>query len=116
MSQALLLDFTAKYQPNEGGEPVVFKLRPFSFAEFGRFQSAMRKNDGEPDFDTCRAVFVEHVVGWSGLAVEFTEKARRQFTVDDEFAVGFGTRYLWMGEVAGHLYVNALLPKAEAKN
>lgn len=98
------------HTPAHKGEEVQFRLRPLKSSEFYEIQTSMLGRRA-PSWDGISAA-ADCIVGWKGLPAEFSQKAVQDVlagTVDVDWII-------WLTEITGHLYSQALLPESERKN
>jgi hypothetical protein len=68
--------------------------------------------NGLPTWEAAAEVFERFVVGWQGLEVEYSPKAKREVLAGAASAEWM----IWIGNIAGCLYRRSMLTDAERKN
>jgi hypothetical protein len=107
--------FVPAYQPHEGRE-VAFTLKPLDLKNQYSLQASMDEQM-VPSWSGIELA-AKHIVGWSGLQIE--DGAELPFSrsrVQQIVSGGADLNWMiWLGQIAGKLYVAAMLPEIERKN
>ena len=106
--------FTPDVQPP--GQAAVFELRPLNMEGLYELQRSFDEK-GTPGFASARLAFEYAVIGWQGAKldgkqIEFSREAKREVLN----GVGDPDWMLFLFQIAGELYRQALLTESERKN
>jgi len=101
--------FKPAHQPDPE-KPVEFDLRPIDQATGFRMIKCFGGSGLE--FEDMVSVLRHNVVGWRGISVEFSDKAKAEF-LSGEFDYD---HQVWIAECAQELYTRRVLTRAERKN
>lgn len=102
--------FKPQHQPDVE-KPVEFELKPLDQQQYYQLRRSVG-SDSSPSWDQITDYFLNNVSAWKGVDKDCTGQNRRAILIGE----ASGDWNIWLGEIAGELYVRATLRSAERKN